>query len=158
MGAGILLAAYRRGEQRAYWVGFVIFGGFYLGVIVLTALLSKHDLLTSQLSQLAYSLVIPDSQQAQYVQTPTTTAYPAYAMATTLYSAPGNPAPQPAPSLPPPIMPPPATAAIAAWNPNPNHTSMEKFVSIGHSLWLLLVAVIGGKLGQRVFRTSTRDE
>jgi hypothetical protein len=55
-------------------------------------------------------------------------------------------------------MPPPATAAIAAWNPNPNHTSMEKFVSIGHSLWLLLVAVIGGKLGQWVFRTSTRDE
>ena len=157
LGAGILLVVYRRGEQRAYWLGFVIFGGLYLGMIVLTGLSGKQDVATSQLSTIVYGLVIPDSQQAPIVQIATTGATPVYAVAPTVYSAHYIPSPQPATGLPPVIMPPPATAAIAAWNPNPDHTSLEKFVSIGHSLWLLLVAAFGGKLCQWIFRTRAHE-
>lgn len=157
LGAGILLVVYRRGEQRAYWLGFVIFGGLYLGMIVLTGLSGKQDVATSQLSTIVYGLVIPDSQQAPLVQIATTGATPVYAVAPMTYSGPYLSAPQPVPSLAPAIMPPAATT-IATWNANPDHVSLDKFVSIGHSLWLLLAAAFGGKLCQWISRTRAPDE
>jgi hypothetical protein len=41
----------------------------------------------------------------------------------------------------------------AAWTPNAQYVPPETFVSIAHTLWLLLAAAIGGKICQWIYRT-----
>lgn len=169
LACSILLCIYRREMQRAYWLGFAIFGGLYLGLLVFTSLTSwNYQLLPSQLSQLAYEWVMPDSRRSQYLAQPanplspaTTTAYsytgfgPYQPPNTTFVPAPPvavvptySPAPLPVGS------PAPATGAFgAAWTPNAQYVPPERFVSIGHTLWLLLAAAIGGKICQWIYRT-----
>jgi hypothetical protein len=164
---GILLCVYRRDQQRAYWLGFVIFGGLYLGLILFTALIDRHyELATSQVMQLAYQKVIPAERQSEYTQPPGTTLQTAV---TTAYTYQVLATPQTGTvtySPPPPTMPAPAPVAYSAppnawpyspanWVTNPSFISPFKFISIGHSLWLLVAAAIGGKICQWIYRTQS---
>lgn len=157
VGAGILLAIYRRGEQRAYWLGFVIFGGLYVGLIVVGAITGTyHNLLPSQLAGAAHQWMIPAEGQNEYVPP---AGLPGPPMPIVTYTSPvilSSPYAQPVYSS----VPPPATTATpmsaVGWIANPNYVSLEKFISIGHSLWLLLAAAIGGKLCQWICRTQPK--
>ena len=163
LAVGILLCIYRRQEQRAYWLGFVIFGGLYLGLIVITAAIGKYnDLLPSQLSQFAYHWIIPTPGQNQYLPPPAAAGSP---LPTTAYSyevvaSASGPYAAPTLSPSPPRIVVPATSVqalytAAPWTANPHYVPPEKFVSIGHSLWLLLAAAVGGKLCQWICRTQS---
>jgi hypothetical protein len=169
LGSGILLCIYRRGEQRAYWLGFVIFGGLYLGLVLITSLVSQyHDMLPTQLLHLAYDQVIPDEARSEYTQPPPA-LLPATTAVTTAYTYQVLATPQTGAvtyAPPPSIVPAPPTVAYANplsaspyltpnWAPNPSFVSPHKFISIGHSLWLLLIAAIGGKLCQWICRTQS---
>src|SRR5688572_24401177 len=83
---GTLLCIYRQAEQRAYWLGFVIFGGLYLGLVLFSALVDRYyDLATSQLMQLAYQKVIPAERQSEFSQPPPALAPATTAVATYTY-------------------------------------------------------------------------
>ncbi len=165
LGSGILLCIYRQGQQRAYWLGFVIFGGLYLGLIVITAAIGKYyDLLPTQLSQFAYHWVIPAAGQGQYLPPPASagTPLPAVAYSYQVVASASGPYAQPtlSPGQPQVVVPPPATSVpalytTAPWTANPRYVPVEKFVSIGHSLWMLLAAAVGGKLCQWICRTQS---
>ncbi|HZL86941.1 MAG TPA: hypothetical protein VFB96_01080 [Pirellulaceae bacterium] len=163
VGSGILLSVYRQGEQRAFWLGFVIFGSLYLAVLFSTAIIGSHyELAPSQLLQLAYRSVIPAERQSQYVPpagsagSPVPTVAYSYtvlaATANTSAYVPAQPVPVTGPSItgPPGLLPMPQPLM-----PNPNFVPIEKFVSIGQSLWLLLAAALGGKLCQWICRTQS---
>lgn len=177
LAVGILLCIYRREEQRAYWLGFVIFGGLYLGLVLITSLVNQyHDMLPTQLLHLAYDKVIPLESKSEYTQppgtfAPATTAVTAYSYQ--VIATPQGPyrSPPPATYVPPPLpaaapstgtvpglLPAPPTPApwpAAAWVPNAAYVPVVKFISIGHSLWLLLAAAIGGKICQWICRTQS---
>lgn len=167
LACSILLCIYRREMQRAYWLGFAIFGGLYLGLLVVASLANwNYQLLPSQLSQLAYVWVVPDSRRSQYLAQPGNPLSPA---TTTAYSYAGfGPYQPPAPLIPASNLPPtvvtgpvfapagpsvPPVAFGAAWTPNAQYIPPETFVSIGHTLWLLLAAAVGGKICQWIYRT-----
>ncbi len=176
LASGILLCIYRQGQQRAYWLGFVIFGGLYLGLVLITSLVNQyHDMLPTQLLHLAYDKVIPLESKSEYAQppgtfAPATTAVTAYSYQ--VIATPQGPysSPPPATYVPPPLpAAPPSTGTVpgllaaptpapwpaVAWVPNAAYVPVVKFISIGHSLWLLLAAAIGGKICQWICRTQS---
>ncbi|HUE74666.1 MAG TPA: hypothetical protein VMP01_27610 [Pirellulaceae bacterium] len=165
LAVGILLCIYRREEQRAYWLGFVIFGGLYLGLVLITSLVNQyHDMLPTQLLHLAYDKVIPLESKSEYTQPPGAFAPATTAVTTYSYRVIATPqgpyaSPPPAAYIPPPL---PAAAPntatpwpVAAWVPNAAYVPVVKFISIGHSLCLLLAAAIGGKICQWICRTQS---
>jgi hypothetical protein len=159
LAGGILLAIYRQGEQRAYWLGFIIFGGLYLGMLLFTALIDRsYELAPSQLLQYAYSWAIPAARQSQYVQInptnppPPAVSYTYTVLAASPYAPPTfpSPAPPPAPVRTFPALPAPVLPATSI--PNSDYVPIDKFVSIGQSLLLLLAAAAGGKTCQLIYR------
>lgn len=170
LACAILFCVYRREGQRAFWLGFAIFGGLYLGLLVFSALLNQHfQLLPSQLSRLAYEWVVPDSRRSQYLAPP---GNPVSPVTTTAYSytgfgpyQPPNTTVVPAPPVAIGAMyapatggsPLPATVAFVTPTPNARYVPVETFVSIGHTLWLLLAAAVGGKICQWIHRTRPKD-
>jgi hypothetical protein len=48
--------------------------------------------------------------------------------------------------------------ANSVLTPNPSYIRADKFLSIGHTLWLLLIAAVGGKICQLIHRSSPRAE
>ena len=166
LGSGILLSIYRQEEQRAFWLGFAIFGGLYLGLIVITAVTGPYyELAPSQLLQLAYRSVIPADGQSQYVPSSGSSSSTGSAAAAVSYVyTVVSPSPYSSSAVPPPVQTLAATpstsgptpilnpALYASSMPNPDYVPVEKFVSIGHSLWLLLAAAIGGKTCQLIYR------
>jgi hypothetical protein len=183
LGCSILLAAYRRDEKRAYWLGFAIFGGLYLGAFMFVAVYDWSALMvgglpgqpsgivTTRISQLAYYAVIPESRRAEYVPVPgaagqttqmVTYAYAAPATAptgATTYSPPPPVAPQAVYTVPVGV---PVysttTPPVSPLTPNASYVSLGTFVNITHALWLLLAAAIGGKVCQLIYRTRPPAE
>jgi hypothetical protein len=183
LGCAILLAAYRRDEKRAYWLGFAIFGGLYLGAFMFVAMYDwsammvgglpgqSSGIVTTRISQLAYYAVIPESRRAEYVAETSTAVPPpppavyAYTATTTApvgataYGSPPAIAPQAVYSVPLGVAPFPAPSPPgSAFTPNTSYVSLATFVSITHALWLLLAAAIGGKVCQLIYRTRPQTD
>jgi len=168
LACAILLVVYRRDEQRAYWLGFAIFGGLYLSAFLFVALfdwqagllggasVQYNSFVTTRISQFVYGVVIPESRRAEYLSADgnPTSLPPPFVYG---YSA-VVPAPVAGSTYTPPPLPPPMPPTSSALTSNPSYVPLEKFVSIAHSLWLLLAAAIGGKVCQWIHRTRPREQ
>lgn len=149
LAVAVLLAIYRRGEQRAFWLGFSILGSLYLAILVHSWTPyqnpqvarvdpSAHSsLITTRLAHLAYYAITPDAQSQAWV--PSQLGTPISTMMSGMSSAIGSSGMGPMGG----------TVVV----PNPNYVSIDQFTNIAHALWLLLIAAIGGKVAQVACRT-----
>ena len=181
LASAILLVVYRHDEKRAYWLGFAIFGSLYLGVLLYETIIygpasnvgpspePLDSLVTTRISQMLYEAFIAESRRDPVVSVPTSAgnqlpaslyryqvmtsppppapplaSVPASGPVTTATSPPGGA------SLPPSTFGPVTSAPMTI---NAGYVSIVTFVSIAHSIWLLLAAAIGGKICQWFYRT-----
>lgn len=156
LSCGILLIVYRGDQQRAFWVGFVVFGGMYLGLLLYAFSaawkqeryasnpLHFNSLATTKLMSYCYERVIPASRRDEYL------TVPADGSTTTAYVPAGIPSSGTGRLV---------DFASLGFNesstvtPNPSYVQPGKFISIGHALWLLLLAAVGGKICQVIYKT-----
>jgi hypothetical protein len=177
----ILLAVYRHEERRAFWLGFSVLGWLYLAVLVYSWLPSANpqaarsdpfaqsSLITTRLSQVAYNSLLPETKKQSSIPmmngdgtAPMTVFYGT--VDGQILSSPT--AAQPLPVIGTPPAPPGASNTISlAFTPsgvlmssNPNYVPIENFTHISHTLWLLLIAAIGGKVCQFIYRTRPKTE
>ena len=176
LSCALLLVVYRREEQRAFWLGFVVFGGIYLLVVLysftadwkndpLTANpLHYNSLATTKVMSLLYESALPQSRRQEHVAgqaagEEVTAAWNTDSGVALSYGYPvkvdftGDVA-----SL---AFTPDGGTILIAGNklaPNPSYVPLGKFISIGHTLWLLLIAALGGKICQIIYRTRPREQ
>jgi hypothetical protein len=177
--ASILLVVYRREEKRAFWLGFAVFGWMYLFLFltsqapaqsqfwIRTDSLRYENLLATQLAQWSHQHLLPESRRVAEI----TVSQPAG------YSGPmpgmpgmaggdmsemmmgGTPAGMPGGAMPgvggmmPQMMGGMGPMGGTAMAPNPQYVPLEYFTQIFHALLLMLVAAIGGKTCQLIYRT-----
>lgn len=173
----IMLAIYRQAERRAFWLGFTLLGWLYLAVLIYSWMhyanpqyarsdpLTQSSLLTTRLSQLAYSAMLPESKRQPSIpvegnsapmtvyfgvndgQTATTST-PTMMMAPLVGTVPrlGSGSPLPGTSLA-------FTPSGVLMTANPNYVPVENFTHIAHTLWLLVIAAVGGKTCELIYRT-----
>jgi hypothetical protein len=177
LSCALLLVVYRRDEQRAFWLGFVIFGGIYLLVLLYSFTadwkndplsanpLHYNSLATTKVMSLLYESVLPESRRQEHVAV---AASEQYQSAKTRYAYAGiatDPQGQPimagfsdeVSSL---AFTPDGGTVLISGNkrgPNPSYIPLGKFISIGHTLWLLLIAAVGGKVCQIICRTRPQE-
>jgi hypothetical protein len=187
LAAAVLLVVYRRDQTRAFWLGFTVFGGMYLALLLFpfsNNVFQYNSLVTTKLLALVYE-ALPDSRRQDSIPAPVQAASWTDATFNTSYAvdaltasgvevtdsaappgASGSPAagnvafgttPYSSGSSGPiaisiGIVPPPATI------PNPKFIPPGNFISIGQALWLLLIAAIGGKVCQLIYRTRPQTE
>jgi hypothetical protein len=167
----ILLPIYRQQEQRAFWLGFAVFGWIYLAILVYSWTpgakeqvarsdpFAQSSLLTTRLSKGAYNSLLPESKKQPSVpmmngngSAPMTVYFGTKFPVVDTLPAPGaDSAISTTVSLA-------LTPSGVLMSSNPNYVSIETFTHIAHALWLLLVAAIGGKTCQIIYRTRPRME
>jgi WD40 repeat protein len=147
----IMLAVHRAEQRRAFWLGFALFGSAYLGLSLVPSIEPRLittkalDYLDSKVPgrptavlNVLFSATIPGgpSNQAQVVA----------------FDQNGNRI---------------ATAsqgAVRLWNATTGKVlsgwsgTTENFVRIGHSLFALIAAFLGGQLSRRLYRSSIHPE
>lgn len=171
LATAVLLIIYRRDQQRAFWMGFLVFGGLYLAVLLYSFRTNYWDqptqsnqplfdaLPTTRLSQFVYRSVLPESRTADHVPGPIvdwslndpgtfTTVESTVEMPASI--GPGLPNLGPGTVR---AVPGPAAVMI----PNPNQIPLRHFTNIGQALWLLLIAAAGGKVCQVICRTRPKE-
>lgn len=188
LACSILLVVYRREEQRAYWLGFSIFGGLYLALLMFISAIEWRTSIygggaepfttlgTTRVSQLVYETVLPISRRAEFVpmqysegtQDPVAVYGYAIAPASSATMAPSTSpqrGSQPPGNVNSPLavsLPPPTAVGTIMTSPpqipNADYIPIGTFVSIGHSLWLLFIAAAGGKVCQIIYRTRPASQ
>ena len=175
LSTAVLLTVYRRQEQRAFWVGFTVFGGIYLLLIVQSFTADwKNDplssnplhynaLATTKVMTLLYQAVLPDSRQQEQITLPASDRDIAVWNSDTgvAMNVPGQTLrvdfTTTVNSL---AFAPDGGSVLISGNkmaPNPSYIPLGKFISIGHTLWLLLIAAVGGKVCRIVYRTRPKE-
>lgn len=158
LATALLLVIFRRGAVQAYWIGFALFGGLYVLLLLVGWIspgltnqfldhpLRPYNLATTRATAWAYSQLAlagalhtqqpapPGVDMGSYV-TPTYPPAPAYDPFGTsdAYSGGAMPVVVPAP----PVM---------LVGP-----SLDDFVNVAHTLWTLLLAVAGGCLARWLY-------
>ena len=127
-GSAILLVVYRRESDRAYWLGFLVFGALYLATILWSQVFPSG--LVNRLAIAAYG-VLPESR-----------TMPDQSVAYTYELDPYE--------MPPP--PPPGVARAVVARINPSYVPFENFAQVWQSLCLLVAAAVGGKAAQFIYR------
>lgn len=142
--AAALLVAYRSGARRAFWLGFLAFGGLYLLLYVTPTLsfqtwaradpLRSEELLATHLAQWAYGHLLPESRRSPQIPDPNagppTGGFPSsYA-----YDSTGQP-------------------VLPGSMSNPNYVPIQTFTQIAHALALIAIAMLGGKTSEWIYRT-----
>lgn len=168
LSCAILLIIYRRDQQRAFWVGFVVFGGMYLAVLLYSFSaawkgeayasnpLHYNSLATTKLMGFGYVRLIPDARRQEYVSAPADAGEEQIGLNSLPGSAIIRTGPYPGDLSSISFGPGDARVYFAASStvtPNPSYVQPGKFISIGHTLWLLLIAAAGGKVCQVIYRT-----
>jgi hypothetical protein len=130
----VLLAIHRTGARRAFWLGFALFGGCYVGFSLIPPIESR--LVSSQALSYIHSKLPRQSAPALSLTV--------IASGTSVLN----------------IQPQPVTLTVNSdhfrliqWG-----SSTENFVRIGHSLLALLLAWLGALLSRRLSRTATLAE
>jgi len=168
LSCALLLVVYRRDEQRAFWLGFLVFGGIYLLLLLysftadwknnpLTANpLHYNSLATTKVMTLLYDLAVPASRRQEHVAVADSGDYTGIArdsqgqpmmagFSDEVYSL---------------VFTPDGGTVLTSGNkmaPNPSYIPLGKFISIGHTLWLLLIAAVGGKVCRVIHRTRPKE-
>jgi hypothetical protein len=170
-----LMALYRREATRAFWIGFLLTGVLYLGLLMRSvpnvngfggyAPLSYDYLVTTKVIVAGYYL-FPSSRTSQWIPAagtgmggpgggPVLMGGMGGSPAMGGYMAPGGmgmggggPMGGGMGGM--------AGGFGAPMNPNPAYLDLESFTSIGHALWTLLISWLGGTAAFWIF--STRDK
>lgn len=164
--AGMMIL-YRREETRAFWVGFLFLGAAYLGLLGCDWALWNGDrasrnplmvraLVTTKLSDWTYDTILPESRKARRVPNPdiqgdaagALDSYNTLTVATTPDIQPYIDSGNVRVSL---RLTPAATVA------NPHFIDRNHFTNVGHALWLIVLAALGGKLAQWIYRTRPKE-
>jgi hypothetical protein len=154
LASSILLAVYRRGPVRAYWVGFAAFGWLYLLVLAVSwtiagstlSPLSAYNLPTQKLAYRSYHWLYDDAF-AEYLDKNASGNPYAPISGDGYVGSMGGSVPM-LPGMPSgPAGPPPPTA-------RPPFPDEADFINVAHSLWTLLFAAIGGSLAYWLFVTG----
>jgi hypothetical protein len=164
----ILLIVYRRQEGRAFWLGFAVLGWLYLGVVVYSWTphaasgyprrdpLAGQSLVTTQLAKLAYDSLLPKTKTQENIAAESQTValdlgipVAGEAMSRDRTTAARSRMDMIAAMM---------GASTTPMVPNPAYVPLNNFLHIAHALWLLLVAAIGGKSCQLIYRTRPREE
>jgi len=184
--AAVLLVLYRREEKRAFWLGFAVFGFAYLLLLIVSQQswlritpLRQRELFATQLAQLAHDNLLPQSRRDQQVAVTYPPAQPpggeagaamAEFMNATMAGAPPGAGMMPGADGPMPGMvgggpgmmagsrSAPMSGTFTMMVANPNYVPIENFTHIFHALCLLLIAAIGGKTCQLIYRTRPAQE
>jgi hypothetical protein len=178
LSCAVLLVIYRRDEQRSFWMGFLVFGGIYLLVLLYSFTadwkndplsanpLHYNSLATTKVMSLLYESVLPESRRQEHVPVAATWGSPSakkrYANIGIATDSQGEPIlagfRDEVSSL---AFTPDGGTVLISGNklaPNPGYVPLGKFLSIGHMLWLLLIAAVGGKICQIIYRTRPREQ
>lgn len=178
--AAALLAMHRREEKRAFWSGFALFGSLYLLLLMYSiqpvsssnssvlclAPLSYHQLLTTKLTTWTYSR-LPAALATEYLPGPTAGA--AGSSGGSFGPMSGGPPPGGMPGMGGAGMGPPGggmpglpssgsmpgggSAGVIFPTPNPRFVDQNTYTEVGHALWTLLIASLGGALSCWFFKT-----
>jgi hypothetical protein len=156
LGAAVLGVVHRRGARRAWWQGFALFGWGYLfaafGPWAADAV-APHLPTTAALDAL-YTKMHPTGDEAQrlsaFVARGGGAGTATYAITTAAPSGGGS-----APTAGMGSGAPPATFTFRVMLATP---TPEFFRRVGHCLWALLAAVLGGLIGRAFFATADRRE
>lgn len=153
--AAALLAVHRREEKRAFWGGFALFGSLYLLLLMYSIQpvsssnssvlclepLSCHNLLTTKLTTWTYSR-LPAALATEYLpgtgSGPMGSGGPTGGMPGMGSSGMGMP------------------AGLIFPDPNPRYVNQYRYTDVGHALWTLLIASLGGALSCWFFKTRQR--
>lgn len=156
--AAALLAMHRREEKRAFWGGFTFFGSLYLLLLMYSIQpvsssnssvlclepLSYHNLLTTKLTTWTYSR-LPAALVTEYLPVaglgPMGSGGPPGGM-------PGMGSSGSVPASGP--------AGLTFPDPNPRYVNQYRYTDVGHALWTLLIASLGGALSCWFFKTRQR--
>jgi hypothetical protein len=164
LATAILLVIYRRSETRAFWVGFVVFGGLFLSILLYSYAASFWDEhgVPTRIAHAIYQTVLPESRTA--AQIPNKTAWEVSTVGGYVYYgaqdgsivraaiSPGSGSPTGAAGTPLAVLSP-----VLPMIPNPNQIPLRSFTSIMQALWLMVVAAAGGKVCQFVYRTRPKE-
>lgn len=168
LATAILLIIYRRDQWRAFWVGFLVFGGLYLAVLMYSFNTNYwdqqtysnqplfHSLATTRLTAIIYQTVLPQSRTTDQAPGPIVDWWPfnpGYVgppPSTTEVAVLARSTAPPGPGAGPP---PPVLGPVPVMIPNPIQIPLRHFTNIGHTLWLLLIAAVGGKVCQVIYLT-----
>jgi hypothetical protein len=152
LSVAVLIAIYRGGERRAFWVGFAFLGWVYLflcfGGLLSATSFDWRGNITGQLALALYDRAYL-SEAARPVQPtvfspyvpPPGTIYPSYPSGI----APVTGAPMVYTQL---------TPVIVQVSSGPDR---EQFLYVAHSLWTLLLAACGGWFAQWLYATRAKD-
>jgi len=157
LAASILLAVYRRGVQRAYWIGFATFGWLYLLFLMFSWTLGRtasndsplraQNLFTQQLSKASYHWLYDRAFDKYYA------ALNANSSMGSISGEAGYGMPMRDPTMSP--GPTPVAASFATPGPSPGPTERD-FVNVAHTLWALVFAATGGCLAYWFHSTGPR--
>jgi hypothetical protein len=143
----VLLAVHRRAERRAFWLGFALFGWVYLGLIALPSI--EPRLLTTK------ALAYLDSKVPGRPVVITGQAWggpvnsPGQAVTSVAFSPQGNLIASTSNS-----------GTVRLWSATTSRLlgsgsgTTENFIHIGHSLFALILAWLGGKLSRSLYVRS----
>ena len=141
LAASILLVVFRRGHQRAYWIGFATFGWLYMLLVLFSLTLGSNqpknspirpnNLVTQRLSSACYHWLYDEAFERYHASsTMNHGAWYGGSMGGELYGVgPNGPLPAPGPNA-------------------------GDFVNVAHSLWALLLAALGGCLAYWFYATG----
>jgi hypothetical protein len=178
LSCAVLLVIHRRDEQRSFWMGFLVFGGIYLLVLLYSFTadwkndplsanpLHYNSLATTKAMTQLYELVIPASRRQEHVAVAASggnqSVQKSYADAGIARDSQGQPMmagfSDEVYSL---AFTPDGGTVMISGNkmaPNPSYIPLGKFISIGHSLSLLVIAAIGGIICQIICRTRPQPQ
>jgi len=141
----VLLVVHRRAERRAFWIGFALFGWGYLGLIAIPAFEPK--LLTTRL--LAYLDSKVPGRPAVFTVQPWGAPINGQGVTAVAFSQQGSLEPGTSNS-----------GTVRLWSATTGRLlvsgsgTTENFIHIGHSLFALILAWLGGKLSRSLYVRS----
>jgi len=147
LSAAIVLAIYREGQGRAFWIGFSVLGWVYLALLAASPMqgnyldypLGRNHLINEQIMVPIYNLAAYG-----YVIPP----YP------DPFAVPANADPFAVPSAPSPYSTPPRRIIAPLWRQPPPES--QDFFNVGHALWSIGLATCGGWFAVWAFATRQR--
>ena len=168
LAVAILLVIFRRGQSQAFWIGFALFGSLYFAVVLVAYWptpnaarydpLAYHQLATTKLIDWAYSKIIPEKQRQSQIPDPTAQGGGIGGMP----GMGGRPGGMPMSGSMPGGMMTGFGAGMGSFAfptiANPDYVDVVTFQQIGHAIWLVALAALGGKLAQWIYRTGVRDQ
>ena len=146
--ASVLLVIFRRGRQRAFWIGFATVGWIYLLLLFASWTIARmpsddnplraHNLITQQLASVSYHWLYDKAFERHFASVPGGGNYGplpggGYAGSGMMPGGFGGPGPSSGPP------------------PGPNEGD---FVNVAHALWTLILASMGGWLALWLYATG----